>query len=212
LLKLDEKDLTILEILTKDGRTSLTHLAEAISASVPTARARLEKLQKAGVISQIVAQVNPNVLSDYFSFIASFNTEESERENILATVRDDMDIKELFEALGDRSIIVRSHLLSIRDLRKALSRIQGLRGVLSLNVLILTETLKENPHRVPKGSIELQLTCEYCGKQIITEEEFHRVQLDGIPHYFCCPICKRSYLKWREEQIARRLKPKSEKV
>ncbi|MHA2233194.1 MAG: winged helix-turn-helix transcriptional regulator [Candidatus Hodarchaeales archaeon] len=210
MLKLDEKDLAILELLTKDGRASLTNLAEVIGASIPTARARLEKLQKIGVISQIVAFVNPNVLTEHFSLIASFDIEETERENILMTLREDDDIKELFEVLGDRTTLVRSHLVSARDLRKLVSRIQGLRGLFSLKTLIITETLKENPHRVPKGSIELHLSCEFCGKEIVTEEEFHTIQLDDIPHYFCCPICKRSYTNWREEQVAQRLKPGSQ--
>lgn len=208
MLKLDEKDLTILELLTKDGRASLTNLAEAIGASIPTARARLEKLQKIGIISQIVAFVNPNLLSEYFSLVASFAIEETERENILMTLREDNDIKELFEVLGDRTTLIKSHLVSARDLRKLVSRIQGLRGAFSLKTLIITETLKESPHRVPKGSIELHLSCEFCGKEIVGDEEFHTVQLDDIPHYFCCPICKRSYSTWRNEQIARRLKPK----
>ncbi|MFX0113830.1 MAG: winged helix-turn-helix transcriptional regulator [Candidatus Hodarchaeota archaeon] len=209
MLKLDEKDLKILEMLIKDGRASLTDLAEAIDASIPTARARFEKLQKSGLISQIAAFVNPNVLSDHFSFIASFSTEENERKDLLVALRGDEDIKEVFEVLGDRTIVLRSHLLPARDLRRVLSRIQELRGVFGLNVQIVTETLKEMPHRVPKGNIELQLTCEYCGKEIRGEEEFHTIHLDGIPHYFCCPICKRSYLKWREEQVQRRLKSKS---
>ncbi|MHA2231880.1 MAG: winged helix-turn-helix transcriptional regulator [Candidatus Hodarchaeales archaeon] len=211
MLKIDEKDLKILEMLIKDGRASLTNLADAIDTSIPTVRARFEKLQKAGLISQIAAVINPNVLSDHFSFIASFNTEETERENILFALREEEDIKELFEVLGDRTIVIKSHLLSVRDLRRALSRVQELRGVFALKVQIVTETLKEIPHRVPKGSIELQVNCEYCGKQIKAEEEFHTVHLDGISHYFCCPVCKRSYLKWREDQVSRRMKPKDMK-
>jgi ribosomal protein L24E len=125
-------------------------------------------------------------------------------------LREDNDIKELFEVLGDRTTLVRSHLVSARDLRKLVSRIQGFHGIFSLKTLIITETLKESPHRVPKGSVDLHLTCEFCGKEIVREEEFHTVQLDNIPHYFCCSICKRSYAKWREEQLARRLKPKFE--
>lgn len=211
MLKLDEKDMKILEMLIKDGRASLTNLADAIDTSIPTVRSRFEKLQKAGLISQIAAFVNPNVLSDHFSFIASFNAEETERESVLLALREDEDIKELFEVLGDQTIVIRSHLLSVRDLRRALSRIQELRGVFALKVQIVTETLKEIPHRVPKGTIELQVNCEYCGKQIKAEEEFYTLHLDGISHYYCCPVCKRSYLKWREDQVRRRLKPKNVK-
>lgn len=68
------------------------------------------------------------------------------------------------------------------------------RRLFSMKKLLITDTLKENPHRVPMERIEPHLAWEYCGKEIVSEGEFHTVHLDGVPHYFRCPGCKRSCL------------------
>ncbi|MFQ5980050.1 MAG: hypothetical protein ACE5OZ_18105 [Candidatus Heimdallarchaeota archaeon] len=87
----------------------------------------------------------------------------------------------------------------------------NLRGVFSRNTLIITDTLKENPHRAPLESIEPHLAWEYCGKEIVVGKEFHTVKLNGIPHYFRCPGCKCSHLDRREKPVTRRLKLESQK-
>ncbi|MCB1754686.1 MAG: Lrp/AsnC family transcriptional regulator, partial [Gammaproteobacteria bacterium] len=50
MIKLDEYDLKILEILQQDGRISKVRLAEAINLSASPAWSRLQRLEKEGVI------------------------------------------------------------------------------------------------------------------------------------------------------------------
>ena len=49
-IKLDQVDKDILNILQMEGRSSASHIAEEISMSIPAVTDRIKKLQESGVI------------------------------------------------------------------------------------------------------------------------------------------------------------------
>ena len=62
ILKVDNTDRKILELLQSDGRMPLSHIADELSISVPTVTERIKKLQESGVIQGIHAVLDPKTL------------------------------------------------------------------------------------------------------------------------------------------------------
>src|SRR3546814_12701140 len=60
--ELDRIDLKILDILQRDGRISITDLAERISLSATPCSERVKRLEREGVIAGYHARVNPAAL------------------------------------------------------------------------------------------------------------------------------------------------------
>lgn len=60
--ELDRTDLKILDVLQRDGRISITDLAEKVSLSATPCSERLRRMERDGVITGYYARVNPAAL------------------------------------------------------------------------------------------------------------------------------------------------------
>ena len=60
--KIDNIDRKIIEMLQKNARTSVKEIAKEVFLSSPAVSARIEHMEKTGVISGYHAQVNPILL------------------------------------------------------------------------------------------------------------------------------------------------------
>jgi len=69
-MKLDKIDLTILEMLMEDARTSFREIARKLQVSPDTISKRFEKLKKEGIIVDSTVIIDPSKIG--YSFIARF--------------------------------------------------------------------------------------------------------------------------------------------
>lgn len=60
--ELDSKDKKILEILQKDGRTTLRDIGKSVGLSIDSVNKRIKKLKENGIISKIGAFIDPKAL------------------------------------------------------------------------------------------------------------------------------------------------------
>ena len=71
-MQLDQRDLEILRILSKEGRITKAALAERIGLSPTPCWDRLKKLEKAGLIEGYRAQINLKKLASHVTvFVAA---------------------------------------------------------------------------------------------------------------------------------------------
>ena len=69
-MKLDKIDITILEMLKKDARTSFREIARKLNISPDTISNRFERLKEQGIIINSTVIINPTKIG--YSFIARF--------------------------------------------------------------------------------------------------------------------------------------------
>ena len=55
---IDKIDISILEIMQKDGRASVSDIAKKVKLSIPAAGERIKKLSEKGLLQKIVAILN----------------------------------------------------------------------------------------------------------------------------------------------------------
>ena len=81
--KLDEKDIVILENLSKDSRIRLSTLAEMLNTSIPTIRSRIDKLEALGIIQQFSIALSYELLSEHPSYFILIKTSPNVIENVI---------------------------------------------------------------------------------------------------------------------------------
>ena len=75
---MDKIDLKIIELLQKNARFPLKHLAEEVFLSTPAVSSRIEKLQEARIITGYTANINPIKLG--YNIKAFINLEVSPKQ------------------------------------------------------------------------------------------------------------------------------------
>ncbi|UUP15964.1 Lrp/AsnC family transcriptional regulator [Nitratireductor thuwali] len=95
MLKLDDRDLKILAILQKEGRISKAALAERVNLTPAPCWERLQRLEKAGVITGYRAEVALNKLAPHIMVFMAAELEGHRAENFQLFERAVRDIDEI---------------------------------------------------------------------------------------------------------------------
>ncbi len=80
MLKLDDRDLAILRVLSTEGRISNAALAERIGLSASPCWERVKRLEKAGVIEGYSAQINLKKLSSHVTVFVTVELDDHTAE------------------------------------------------------------------------------------------------------------------------------------
>lgn len=143
--KLDDIDLTILDILQKEGRTKRNVLAEKVKLSIPSISERLRKLEESGVIRGYHTHLEPrNVGLEVTAFI--FLTSESSKfyPKIIEQAARKDEILECHAITGQGSHLLKVRTESTATLEKLLSDIQSWPGVVSTHTDVVLSSPKES--------------------------------------------------------------------
>jgi Lrp/AsnC family leucine-responsive transcriptional regulator len=142
--QLDEIDVTIIDILQKNGRTRRNDLAQAVDLSIPSVSERLKKLEENGIIIGYAAYVDPKkVGKDITAFITVTVDSSKHYSSFIEHAKTTEEILEIHSVTG-----MGTHLMKIRTentstLEKLLSKIQAWSGVMNTTTSIVLSTMKE---------------------------------------------------------------------
>jgi len=133
MVKIDEKDKKILEMLRKDSRTPYTEIAEKLDVSEATVRKRIATLKKDGVIERFTIDLDPTSIGYGTVTLLGLDVEP---EYFLKAVDDMCDIEEVkwvAKSTGDHMIMAEvwaengDHLSDI--MTKKIGKIKGVRDL-----------------------------------------------------------------------------------
>lgn len=130
-MNLDKIDITILEMLKKDARTSFREIARKLKASPDTISNRYEKLKKEGIIVDTTVVLSPEKIG--YSFIARFGI----------YVKPAYSTQVLEKIIKIPSVIVASKMVDHCDLI-AISVIKNFQHLYKLRDIILEMPYVEN--------------------------------------------------------------------
>ncbi|PYE85907.1 Lrp/AsnC family transcriptional regulator [Pseudoroseicyclus aestuarii] len=146
-LHLDRIDRRILNELMREGRISVTDLAERVGLSRTPCQARLARLQASGAIRGFRAVVDPAVLGrDHVTFVEVRLTDTSVAalEEFNAAVAEAPEIEECYMIAGGFDYLLKVRCADIRDYREILGKvISGLPHVASTSTHVSMQAVKE---------------------------------------------------------------------
>jgi Lrp/AsnC family transcriptional regulator, leucine-responsive regulatory protein len=123
---LDKIDRNILETLQRDGRITMTDLANRIGLSATPCTERVRRLEREGIISGYHAHVNPHTLGLkmlVFVEIRLASKSEEAFEQVKHELHQVPEIMECHMVSGDFDYLVKARLAEMTDYRKLLGDI-----------------------------------------------------------------------------------------
>jgi Lrp/AsnC family leucine-responsive transcriptional regulator len=141
---LDEIDLTLLELLQKNGRTRRNDLAQHVGLSIPSISERLKKLEENGIILGYSAYLDPaKVGKDITAFIKVTVDNSKHYLSFIDHAKVMDEILEIHAITGDGSHLLKIRTENTSTLEKLLSKIQSWNGVINTSTSIVLSTHKE---------------------------------------------------------------------
>ena len=139
---MDEKDMRIIEMLSKNARTPYLEIARKLKISETAVRKRVKKLVENGVIEGYTIKINPEKLGYKSIAHVGINTNPGLLLRVACRLTEMESIKCVAITSGGHSIMVDVWAKNSQELEKILEEIGKINGVISLNPSIILERLK----------------------------------------------------------------------
>jgi len=178
---LDQTDIEILRLLSRDSRRTYTDIAEMVDLSGPAVADRVERLQDAGIIERFTVDLDRTQLGAGAQLFVQVDPKQS-----FDRVRSRLDEADAVEhvmvtADGELWFNARAEVHSVH---------LWLRGLLEpADDAEYTVTLLDEIEWQPSlDGTEFALTCAECGNTVDSEGESEWI--DEEMRHFCCSTCR----------------------
>ncbi len=147
---LDEVDRRILDVLLRDGRTSIRTLAERLHISRTNAYARLERLLAEGVVTGFHASIEPEAAGLGTSAYVSIAIRQNTWREVSAALREVPYVEHIALVAGEHDVLVLVRSPDNAALRTiVLDRVQSIPGVLATKTWLVFEEFDAPPRLLP---------------------------------------------------------------
>ncbi|NKX46484.1 Lrp/AsnC family transcriptional regulator [Roseicyclus persicicus] len=144
---MDETDQKLLAALKRDGRAPLSDLAALLGLSRATVRARLEKLQAAGVIRGFTVETAQDVAEAPVRGLMMLSISGPGAERVMLRLTGHPAVRQVHSTNGKWDLIVELGTATLEDLDRVLFEIRRLDGVETSETSLLLNTRKGAPRR-----------------------------------------------------------------
>jgi Lrp/AsnC family leucine-responsive transcriptional regulator len=120
--RLDSTDRKIIGELTSDGRVSLAELGRRVSLSSPAVAERVQRLERAGVITGYRAEIDPRTLGYQLTAIVRIKPAPGQLPRIPELAAEIPQISECHRITGEDCFYIKVYLRSIDELSGLLDR------------------------------------------------------------------------------------------
>lgn len=142
---MDITDSNILEILKKNGRTTVSEISKMVNLSIPAVSERIRKLEEANIIEQYTIKVNREkmgykLLVTIFVSIDETSNIKKFREKIIGF----SEVMECHHVVGEYDYMLKVLLRDTLELEEFITnKLKSIKGVQKSNTLLILSTLKE---------------------------------------------------------------------
>ncbi len=119
---LDETNRRIIEELQTEARLSMAELGRRVSLSAPAVAERVQRLERAGVITGYQATVDPKAIGFPLAAVVRVRPASRQLHKIPEVAREIPDVVECYRITGEDCFFVKLHLRAMEDLESILDR------------------------------------------------------------------------------------------
>ena len=119
---LDATNLRILEELQADARLTMAELGRRVSLSPPAVAERVQRLERAGVITGYHAALDPKAVGYPIAAVVRVRPASRQLHKIPEVARELPEVVECYRITGEDCFFVKLHLRSMEDLEGILDR------------------------------------------------------------------------------------------
>lgn len=122
--KLDKIDRKLINLCQKNARCSLSSLAQQVFLSAPAVSARLERLEKLGIISSYQARINMQKLGYHITAFINLDMEPSQKPTFYPFIAEVPNVLECNCVTGQYSMLIKVAFPSTQELDQFIGRLQ----------------------------------------------------------------------------------------
>jgi DNA-binding Lrp family transcriptional regulator len=145
IVKLDETDIRILEILQENCKLNYTQIGNQLDIAESTIRYRIERLEKRRIINSYVALINPRMIGLTITAIMMIKVNPQLIKEISPKLAEFKELRHLFRATGQYDLISVVNARDIGHLNDLMGEIKQIEGIHELIVEVATELVKVDP-------------------------------------------------------------------
>jgi Lrp/AsnC family leucine-responsive transcriptional regulator len=119
---LDDTNLRLLKELQADGRVGMAELGRRIGMSSPAVAERVQRLERAGVITGYRAEIDPRAVGFPVAAIVRIRPAPGRLEKIPEIARETREVVECYRITGEDCFLMKLQLPSIDELEEVLDR------------------------------------------------------------------------------------------
>ena len=143
---IDETDVKLLELLSKDASATATEMMSQVNLSVPAINKRIRKMRQTGVIRRFTTVVDgEKVGKPIMAFILLILQQASAVDSLIQYVEADPDVLECYAVTGEYDYIVKVCAADVKALERKLTLLKQRKGVVKSHTLF---ALKETKFQV----------------------------------------------------------------
>ena len=122
--KLDNIDRKIIEMLQKNARTPVKEIAKEVFLSSPAVSARIEHLEKNGLITGYHAQINPVFLDYHIKAFINLEVEPNQKKDFYPFIQSIPNVIECNCVTGDYSMLIEAYFHTTQELDQFVNYLQ----------------------------------------------------------------------------------------
>ena len=151
---MDKIDMKILSLLEENARYPLKYLAEKVFLSSPAVSARIERLEKAGIITGYHATVNPISLGYHITAFINLTLEPHQKAEFYPFVKSCPNVLECNCITGNYSMLIKVCFPSTMELDQFINVLQTY-GKTETQIVFSTPVESRSVHiEIPKDDVD----------------------------------------------------------
>jgi Lrp/AsnC family leucine-responsive transcriptional regulator len=144
--RIDENDLKIIEILTKNARSSLREIAAVVNLSPSSIRNRMERLVDIGVIKKYTLELDHRKLGFEVQVVTLITSKPGESNSIYRKLSKYSEISNVFRTPGPANFICMVQVKDISRLARFITgELEKLEGVERIETMFILPQEEDTP-------------------------------------------------------------------
>lgn len=139
MVRLDSKDLKIIDVLKKNSRLSIRAIAKKTGFRPSTVHQRMQRLVKNGVIEKFTVKLNNEAVEENFIVFMYLTT----KEDLPAAFFHDKHIKEAFGITGEYDLLLKLKFADIIEFNDFVIKMRKNKAIVKTITNVATVNLKE---------------------------------------------------------------------
>jgi Lrp/AsnC family transcriptional regulator, leucine-responsive regulatory protein len=145
---LDAVNLRLLKELEEDGRLGIAELGRRVGMSAPAVAERVQRLERAGIITGYRAEIDPSAVGFPVAAIVRIRPSPGQLQRIPDIAEETPEVAECHRITGEDCYLIRLHLRSINDLENILDRFTPY-GLTTTSIIHSTPVPRRRPPLEP---------------------------------------------------------------
>ncbi len=122
---LDGTDIEILKILKENARTPIKVIAQRCFVSAPTVAARIDAMERAGIIEGYHASVSSSVLGNPVTAFINLEISPEKKGELYPFLKGSPEVIECNHVTGEYSLLIKTIFVSTSSLERFITKLQN---------------------------------------------------------------------------------------